>query len=91
MQPQVDIEQLSKDKLVTVTKKVTPGQDGEELPYLELEKKRFDPHTGEAIEPEVQTLNPVALKQQLEQLKTGKATVEQQIANIEFLLSKFDE
>lgn len=84
----MDFKKLEKDKLLKVTKKVT--NNGEEiLPFIEIEKKRFDPNTGVELEPEVSTTNPQALNDQLAKLQAQKVTLEAQIANVEHLLTKF--
>lgn len=83
-----NIKELEKNDLITIEKKVTVNGEGAEIPYLEVERKRFDPNTGEAIDPEVQTLNPKGLQEQLDNLETAKANLELQIANVKLLLSK---
>jgi len=81
-------KELKKAKVLDFKRKVLKDQNGQHE-VLEMEAKRFDPNTGEQLEPQVQQIQKGVIENSLEALLKKRLELDAQIENLEFLLSQF--
>lgn len=79
----MDYDKMIEQGTLAVEKSTIVDVHGETVPVAQVTIKRFDPQTGEELEPFVQTATAEELMQQLADLHVQMAPIKQQIDYME--------